>query len=68
MLVLGQGPSDLGPGGAGGEQAGEGSRGVTGCPVSRGWGAVVWLWQVLSSSACCLDLVVCCDPLKSPFL
>lgn len=35
-LVLGQGPSDLGPGGAGGEQAGEGSRGVTGWPVSLG--------------------------------
>lgn len=35
-LVLGQGLSDLGPGGAGGEQAGEGSRGVTGWPVSLG--------------------------------
>ena len=35
-LVLGQGPSNLGPGGAGGEQAGEGSRGVTRRPVSLG--------------------------------
>ena len=59
--VLGGRPSDLGPGYTRGQQAGDGSSGVTGWPGSLGGGGGAdWPWQVSGP--------VCCGPLRCPFL